>query len=116
MKKTKIIIWCSFLMSVILYALIIIPIKTQPVEGVVLNKNLFLTFGVIFAIIPHLIKKFNLLRLFFPLDMVMGEVPAILGLISYFIFSDKNLAFKLIGFSFVSILFLFPADNNNDKQ
>lgn len=114
-RKIGIIVWFAILMSVVLYAVIISLIKVEPKE-IAFNKNIFLVLGGIFAILPYLMKYFKPLQIAVPFGVVIAEIPAILGLAVYFAFSDKSLAYRLIAISFVSILFLFPAENKSEKN
>lgn len=106
-RRIQIIIWFAILMSVVIYAVVINFSKVEPKE-VEFNTDIFLFLGGIFALIPYVMKYLKILKLLIPFGVIIAEIPAIIGLVVYFAFSDKNLAYRLIAISFASILFLFP--------
>lgn len=114
-RKIGIIVWFAILMSVVLYAVIISLIKVEPKE-IAFNKNIFLVLGGIFAILPYLMKYYKPLQMAVPFGVVIAEIPGILGLVVYFAFSDKSLAYRLIAISFASILFLFPSEKKENRK
>jgi len=114
-RRIRLIIWFSILMSVAIYVVVINLMKVEPKE-VDFNKNIFLVLGGFFAILPYLMKYIKPFRPIVPFGVVIAEAPAIIGLVVYFGFSDKNLAYRLIAISFVSILFLFPTERKSEDK
>lgn len=107
-KIARVLIWFSFLVSIFLYAFFILSLKIEMKE-MEISKNTILIVGAFFAILPHLLKQIKSLKEgTFIIGLSIGEIPAILGLLLYFLYGDKETSLKLIALSILTVIFLFP--------
>jgi hypothetical protein len=110
-KIVRLIVWFSFLISIGFYAIIVAMVKVEQKE-IAFNPTWVLIWGAIFAILPHLLKYFkSLRRIPYLVGYAIAEIPALMGLLLYFIYTQKDTAFRLIALSCLSIIFLFPLGN-----
>ncbi len=110
-KLVRLTIWFSFLLSIGFYAIVVAMVKVEQKESTI-NPTWVLIWGAIFAILPHLLKYFKSLReIHYLVNYAIAEIPALMGLLIYFIYTQKDTAFRLIALSGLSIIFLFPLAN-----